>query len=194
MKALGYLLFVAFIISNIKSGSYSIYTFIDYLQETGQYDVIQVIKIYIGDDYAIEYCKQVVVQTDHCEEVVKVYMTSGGSSGPRRARRKAPTEEDLNQQSQSILKLLNISEDDEKRELVILILSYYDNLRITMSIREIYNLINYKILKRKRIFLKKEIITEKIIQIDKLEIEQKEKIKLEQNEEIEIKEIKEKNK
>ena len=44
------LLFISF--SNIKGG-YSIDYALNYLQENGYYDIIQQIKIYLGDDVAI---------------------------------------------------------------------------------------------------------------------------------------------
>ena len=72
------LLFISF--SNIKGG-YSIDDVLDYLQENGYYDIIHQIKIYLGDDVAIEVCKQFIATYD-CDIIVRVYMDSHIGGGP----------------------------------------------------------------------------------------------------------------
>ena len=94
MKTLRYMFYMILILSNTNTevlrGDYSIDALLDYLQETGYYDIIQSIKIYFGDDVAIDVCKE-FVQTNHCETVVRVYMTNKAptpdidGSGPKYA-------------------------------------------------------------------------------------------------------------
>ena len=72
MKAFITLLFMMFIISNIN-GDYSIDNFLNYLQESGYYDLFQEVKYSLGDDIAITLCKELVNSND-CEIVIKVYM------------------------------------------------------------------------------------------------------------------------
>ena len=76
MKLFTFLLALTIII-NIKC-NYSINSLLDYLQEKGLYDIIKEIKIYFGDDIAIDVCKS-FVETVHCEEVVRnyIYIPSG---------------------------------------------------------------------------------------------------------------------
>ena len=169
MKALGYLLLI-FIVS-IGHATYSINALIDYLQENEYYDIIYSIKIFLGNDVAIEYCK-LIVETEHCEEVVKVYMKAG--AGQSRAPRKYPTEDDLNLESRIIYDKLKLDDvDDTKRQLVIIILSFYDTLIKKMTDAEIYNFINIKILKRRMIIplseLELELIERKRERIEELE-------------------------
>ena len=71
MKLFSFLLALAIII-NIKC-DYSIDSLLDYLQEKGLYDIIVEIKVYFGNDVAIDVCKS-FVETNHCEEVVRIYM------------------------------------------------------------------------------------------------------------------------
>ena len=206
MKAIGYLLLAAFIISNIDGlANYSIKTFIDYLQESGQYDIIFAIRKFLGNDVAIEYCKQ-LVETEHCDDVVRVYMNKendSSSSGPRKIPPKLPSEDDLNLESQIIFDKLAINNDDEKREMIIIILSFYDILNKNMTDVEIYDFLDSKILKRRRIIplteLEKDLIKRKIEKLEKIEkaekIEKLEKIeKAEKIEKVENTEKKEKEK
>ena len=175
MKAIGYLLLAAFIISNIDGfANYSIKTFIDYLQESGQYDIIFAIRKFLGNDVAIEYCKQ-LVETEHCDDVVRVYMNKendSSSSGPRKIPPKLPSEDDLNLESQIIFDKLAINNDDEKSEIII-ILSFYDILNKRMTDVEIYDFLDSKILKRRRIIplteLEKDLIKRKIEKLEKIE-------------------------
>ena len=171
MKALGYLLLIAFMLS-IGHANYSINELIDFLQDNGHYKIIQMIKCCLGKDVASEYCKQ-LVETEHCDEVVKVYMTNCGSSPdyPGAPMRK-PNENDLNQKARMIYDILDLDTvDDTKRQLVIIVLFYYNNLIKTMTDEEIYDFINIKILNRKTFLPYKK-------QLQKL-MEQKEKEKKE---------------
>ena len=76
MKIMRYLFYMILILSNIEvqGGSYSIDSFLNYLQENGYYDLIQAVKIYFGDDIAIDVCKG-LVETNDCEIIVRIYMT-----------------------------------------------------------------------------------------------------------------------
>ena len=72
MKTIRYLFYMILLLSNVevKGGDYSIDTFLDFLQEKGYYDIIQSVKVYFGDDIAIDVCKE-FVKSNHCEEVVR---------------------------------------------------------------------------------------------------------------------------
>ena len=65
---------------NVQGGDYSIDSFLDYLQETGYYDLIQVIKNTFGDNVAIDVCKELAKNSD-CECLVRVYMIKTDGSG-----------------------------------------------------------------------------------------------------------------
>ena len=72
MKILVILFFSLFLC--INNGSYSIKEFLDYLQETGLWDVILNTKYFYCEDVAIDICK-VLTRSSDCEIVVRVYMT-----------------------------------------------------------------------------------------------------------------------
>ena len=63
--------------------NYSIDAFLNYMQEVGYYDVIVQIKYVLGEDIAIEFCKN-LVQSNHCEQLVKIYIPPKQSRAPRR--------------------------------------------------------------------------------------------------------------
>ena len=73
MKTIRYLFYMMLLLSNIEvqGGDYSIDVFLDYLQQKGFYDIIQAVKIYFGDDIAIDVCKELAPTID-CETVVRV--------------------------------------------------------------------------------------------------------------------------
>ena len=73
MKAL-LLLLLPLIIFNLDLSNYSINSFLDYLQETGLYEVIRNVKMLLGDDVAVEFCKEFVKSND-CKTVVIIYMS-----------------------------------------------------------------------------------------------------------------------
>ena len=140
MKTIRYLFYMIFILSNIEvqGGDYSIDPFLDYLQETGYYDIIQAIKIYYGDDIAIDVCEELTKSND-CETVVMIYMITGGGRG-RRARIFNNTEiKEVAEIYQPIIEYFeneyNINE--EMRELIEVILSFYENLIKNMNKEEI---------------------------------------------------------
>ena len=72
MKAILFILF-PLIIFNFDLSKYSINKFIEYLEETGYYEVISNIKSVLGDDMAIDVCKEFVKSND-CEVVIRTYM------------------------------------------------------------------------------------------------------------------------
>ena len=72
MKAI-VIFFILFIVNG--QSSFSIDNLLDYLQQTGYYEIIQNVKRYFGDDVAIELCQE-LVQTNQCETVVRIYMTN----------------------------------------------------------------------------------------------------------------------
>ena len=76
MKTIRYLFFMMLLLSNteVLGGEYSKDTLIDYLQEKGYYNIIHSVKVLFGDDIAFDVCME-LVQSDDCEEVVRIYMT-----------------------------------------------------------------------------------------------------------------------
>ena len=75
MKPLFTLLLILATFSSINGG-YSINEFLNYLQETGIYDLLVEIRRYLGIDISISFCKD-LFQTNDCETIVKIYMPSG---------------------------------------------------------------------------------------------------------------------
>ena len=71
MKALAVLLCLL-IVLDVKS-SFSIDDFLNYLQETGYYDIIMKIKYYYNVDIAISFCKEFIKSND-CDLLVRVYI------------------------------------------------------------------------------------------------------------------------
>ena len=76
MKSYGYLLLLLFILPNIDVvwGSFSIDEILNYLQETGYYDLLQAIKIEFGNDVAIDVC-EALIQSSDCKTIITIYMT-----------------------------------------------------------------------------------------------------------------------
>ena len=70
------------------SNCYTINPFITYLQETGYYEVINDVKCKITTDVAIEVC-EILTESPHCEEVVRIYMTCPSRPRPSPARRRS---------------------------------------------------------------------------------------------------------
>ena len=58
MKVIKVLLFMMLLV--YEQSHFSINELLDYLQETGYYDIIQQIKYFYGDDVAICLCKELV--------------------------------------------------------------------------------------------------------------------------------------
>ena len=83
MKTLAVLLSLL-IVLNVKS-SYSIDDFLNYLQETGYYDIIVQIKYYYNEDIAISFCKE-IIKSEHCDILVRIYIpcrTRGENEGTK---------------------------------------------------------------------------------------------------------------
>ena len=76
MKAILFLLLPLIILKTNSqiNNDYSIDSFLDYLQNSGYYEVILGIKLLYGNDYAISFCKTYVAMTSDCELVVVIYM------------------------------------------------------------------------------------------------------------------------
>ena len=72
MKSFIILFLLNFIVINTKV-EYSINNLLNYLQENSLYEILVEVKTYFGNDVAISLCKD-FVPTNHCEDVVKVYI------------------------------------------------------------------------------------------------------------------------
>ena len=146
MKTMRYLFYMLLLLSNIEvlRGDYSIDTLLNYLQEKGYYDIIQAVKIYFGNDVAIDVCKE-LVKSNQCDIVVRIYMTTETTtpdidgSGPQHAPAHINPEAYEKIFNAIKKKYENIFEGLEN--LILLILSYYSILIEGMSDREIYDFI-----------------------------------------------------
>ena len=70
------LLLVLVLITNQDLGdenNYSINNFLEYLQGNGYFEVIYSVKCETTPDIAVEFC-EILCESPHCEEVVRVYM------------------------------------------------------------------------------------------------------------------------
>ena len=105
---------------------------LDYLEKTGYYEVIIEIKSVLGNDIAIDFCKD-FVQSQDCEEVVKIYMIPSLARG------------DIKKPILEPIYLLKIVHQDEIQK----ILSQF------YSLKEIED-------KTKRILIKRRILPKKI--------------------------------
>ena len=72
MKTLLFI-FLPLIIFNVDLNKYSINSLLDFLENTGFYEVLKNVKIVLGNDIAIEVCKEFVNSKD-CDLVVVVYI------------------------------------------------------------------------------------------------------------------------
>ena len=93
MKYTIILLFVLLLVTKEDLGdNYTINTFLKYLQENGYYEVINEVKCEISTDVAIEFC-EILTESPHCEEVVRIYMTCIAPAPPiyHRARSHSPS-------------------------------------------------------------------------------------------------------
>ena len=75
MKSIIAFLLTLSFIANVKGDEYSVNGLIEYLKQEEYFDIIQEVNIYLGNDIAIGLCKE-LVPTNHCDEVVKYYMSS----------------------------------------------------------------------------------------------------------------------
>ena len=150
-----YLFCMILLLSNIEvlRGDYSIDTLLDYLQEKGYYDIIQSVKIYFGDDVAIDVCRE-MVQNNHCEAVVRVYMID--QTPARDMNGNGPKYAPIHIKPEPYVKIFKVIKkkyeniDENFENLILLILSYYSTLIEGMSDREIYDFIE-AIIKNKEI-------------------------------------------
>ena len=152
MKVIRYLLYMMLLMSNIEvlRGDYSIDSFLDYLQESEYYNLIQAIKNNFGDDVAMDVCKELFKSND-CETVVRVYMTNdsgSGSSTKSKIQRHIDTSiyEEIIEYFEN--KYTNIIE--EMKNLIKLIISYYNSLLENMNKEEIIKFIE-RIIKNSKI-------------------------------------------
>ena len=79
MKPLIPLLLILAILS--VNGGYSITEFLNYLQETGIYEVLVEIKRYLGNDVSIAFCKELFKSND-CDSIVNIYIYIPPGSRP----------------------------------------------------------------------------------------------------------------
>ena len=142
MKTIIYLFYMMLLLSNIGvlQGDYSIGSLLDYLQEKELYDLIQTLKIYFGNDVAIDVCKE-LIQSNDCEIVVRVYMEGENGSGANKGkgRRNHNTPEICEEIFEYFEDKYNISE--KIRGLIEVILTYYDSLIENMNREEIIDFI-----------------------------------------------------
>ena len=156
MNTIRYLFYMMLLLSNIEvlRGSYSIDSLLDYLQEKGYYDIILAIKTYFGDDVAIDFCQE-LVQSNNCEEVVRVYTATQSpapdtdGSEPQYAPPyiNPEVEEEIFERIKSNY---DITTSKNLENLILLILSYYSILIEGMSDEQIYDFI-VEIIKNKKI-------------------------------------------
>ena len=59
---------------------YSITSFINYLQNSKVWEILEEVKIFYGADVSIQLCEE-YFGSPHCEEIVRVYLTRGGTRG-----------------------------------------------------------------------------------------------------------------
>ena len=139
MKVITFLLFIIFTFN--ADTTYSIDALLDYLQETGYYEVIYQVKIYFGIDVAIDFCKE-IVKTNQCEDIVTVYMPSSYMHHcpkiPQINHEKKP--KPSNKFIEEIKKLYNNASQDIQT-LIFIIFNNYDILIRKMTEIEILQLI-----------------------------------------------------
>ena len=64
---------------------YSIDNLINFLENTGYYEILVQVKIHFGEDVAISLCKD-LVKTNHCEIVINVYIKEKYNRNSNRSR------------------------------------------------------------------------------------------------------------
>ena len=60
------------------SETYSISSFIGYLQEMGYWEILSHMNLYFGINITIQFC-QTFIPSPHCDEVMRVYINNSGS-------------------------------------------------------------------------------------------------------------------
>ena len=127
------------LLSNIEvqGGDYSIDSFLDYLQQTGYYDLIQEIKNSFGDDIAIAVCEE-LVQSNDCEIVVRIYMITHSPS----INGVVPCPDEKILKSVESHCQCKFIDDEKMKYLICLILRYYySKLLKEMNEQEIFDCI-----------------------------------------------------
>ena len=56
--------------------NYSIDTLLNFLEDSGIFDILKEIKLYFGYDVSIAMCKE-FVKSNHCEIIIKTYIPNG---------------------------------------------------------------------------------------------------------------------
>ena len=143
MKVITFLLFIIFAFNG--DTTYSIDALLDYLQESGYYEIIYQVKIYFGNDFAIDFCKE-IVKTNQCQEVVTVYMAYSSSPSYMQHCPKIPQiNHEINPKPSNrfieILKRLYNDASPDIQTLIIIIYNNYDILIRKMTEPEILQLI-----------------------------------------------------
>ena len=135
------------LLSNIEvlRGSFSITPLLDYLQESGYYDLIQEIKNVFGDDVAIDICKELTNSND-CEIVVRTYMITTAPPNPYNDGEEphyipAYISPEVEEKILEYIKTYYPSKYEKMKDLILLILSYYYNLIKNMNDQEIIDFI-----------------------------------------------------
>ena len=144
MKVITFLLFIMFTITINGETTFSIDALLDYLQETGYYEIIYQVKIYFGNDIAINLCKE-IVETNHCEEVVRIYMPDSSSSYMHHCPKKPEMNHDIKPKPSNgfmdIIKKIYKEASQDIQTFIIIIINNYDILIKIMREKEILQLI-----------------------------------------------------
>ena len=149
MKALSLLIILLlFYFLNGQKG-YSENEFIEYLQESELYDIIQSVKYYYGDDVAINFCEE-LTQSSFCAVVVRVYMTNSGSSpiDPKTSIEYLLEKTKASEYFKIEIIKLYKEVDNKSKFLISIIVSSYNILIKNMKEIEILTLIKKMILKK----------------------------------------------
>ena len=123
----------------LGQGGFSIESSISYLQKIGRYDIIQLLKIYVGEDVAIGFCMIYILSIDICSSIVRNYMLPYDPPKNFELELKLPinASESFNN---TVFKLYKESDNISKRAICIII-NNYDILIEEMSENEIIKLI-----------------------------------------------------
>ena len=186
MKKLLFIIILPLIALNGLDKS-SINFFLNYLQKSGYYDVIERIKKVFGSDIAIEFCKE-FLQTNDCKEAINVFM----SNKDKAKRAPSYTSFYIKIEENSKIKneeLISQEFDKAKEKLVVnkigLIELLYkdDNIKVLLKFYSEKDIIlkSLKIIKRKRLVLfdkdikiiEKRLLVKQKLVIDNYELKNK---------------------
>ena len=148
MKAIKYLFYLILILSNkelLLGESYSIDVFIEYLQETGYYYLIQAVKLSFGIDVATNVCEE-LTKSNNCLVVTSTYMTNtsengGGKQGDDKCHIDTEISKQIFEYFENKYNL-----NDKLRNLIETILCYYSVLKENMDQQQIILLIEKSII------------------------------------------------